>query len=544
MLAGAVTAGIYTTNSPSACQYIVNHSESHVVVCDGVKQLDKFLAIQRDIPTVKALVLYNEPCVPDGIASSIPIYTFESFLELGAGVSDAALQERMDAQRPGHCCSLIYTSGTTGDPKAVMISHDNVTWTASVLIDTFEKQFNVSMDQRQRIVSYLPLSHIAAQMLDLLLPACCGAQLFFAEPDALKGTLGMTLKEVRPTIFFGVPRVWEKIAEKMVELAAQNSGLKARIGAWAKSKGAMKTQLAQFGQSGGAPCGYSVANALVLHRVKQALGLDDCFACFTAAAPIKREIIEYFGSLDLPVFEFFGMSEVTGPQTLNFQGQWKIGTCGRSMPGVETRVVEDTEELVFRGRNVMMGYLKAEDQTRATIDEDGWLHSGDCGALDADAFMAVTGRIKELIITSGGENVPPLLIESCLKEELPLLSHAMVVGDQRKFLTALFTLRVDVDNDGNPTDNLDAKALSICKEIGSSATTVAEAKADPAVQAYLEQGLMRANTRATSHAQNVGKFAVLDDDFSAAGGELTATLKVRRQAVLRKYAVVIDAMYD
>ncbi|KAJ8524142.1 hypothetical protein ON010_g16976 [Phytophthora cinnamomi] len=225
------------------------------------------------------------------------------------------------------------------------------------------------------------------------------------------------------------------------------------------------------------------------------------------------------------------------------QGNWKISTCGRTIDGSETNVMPGTEELIFGGRNIMMGYLKGEQQTKDTIDEDGWLHSGDCGKIDEDGFMTITGRIKELIITAGGENVPPVIIEDTIKEELPLLSNVVAIGDRRKFLSALFTLRVKVDKEGHPTDALDEKALSIMKEIGSSATTVSEARADEKVKAYLDEGLKRANGRATSRAQNIGKYTVLDHDFSINGNELTPTLKLKRKVVYEKYESVIEGMY-
>uniref|UniRef100_A0AAV1UP22 AMP-dependent synthetase/ligase domain-containing protein n=1 Tax=Peronospora matthiolae TaxID=2874970 RepID=A0AAV1UP22_9STRA len=542
IFAGGVAAGIYTTNSPKACEYIVTHSDAGVVVCDGVSQLEKFLAIQDDIPKLKALVMWND-VVPEGIQSKVPVYSFDDFLKLGSNVKDETLQEVMDSQKPGNCCTLIYTSGTTGDPKAVMISHDNVVWIIMSVIDMLERNYNYTVTNNDRLVSYLPMSHVAAQLIDIWLPVCAGTQIFFAQPDALKGSLGVTLKEVRPTFFFGVPRVWEKIAEKMWSIAAQTHGIKKRIAAWAKDKAAQKTALAQYGNSGGAPCGFGVANAVVLMRVKEALGLDQCIASFSGAAPISREIVEYFGSLDLPVYEFFGQSECSGPQTCSMQGNWKIGTCGRTIDGAETKVVPGTDELIFGGRNIMMGYLKGEQQTKDAIDEEGWLHSGDCGGIDEDGFMTITGRIKELLITAGGENVPPVIIEETIKEELPLLSNAMVVGDRRKFLAAVFTLRVTVDKDGQPTDTLDEKALSIMKEIGSSAKTVKEARADEKVKMYLDAGLKRANGRATSRAQNVGKYVVLDHDFSIDSNELTPTLKLKRKVVHEKYESVIEDLY-
>ncbi|CAI5710147.1 unnamed protein product [Peronospora destructor] len=542
IFAGGVAAGIYTTNNPKACEFVAKHSDSGVVVCDGMPQLEKFLAVQKNLPKLKALVMWND-VVPEGIQSTVPVYSFEDFIELGKDIKDETLKDAMDSQKPGNCCTLIYTSGTTGDPKAVMISHDNVVFTIMSVIGMFERHFNHTMNSEDRLVSYLPMSHVAAQMIDIWLPICGGIQVYFAQPDALKGSLGVTLKEVRPTFFFGVPRVWEKIAEKMWSISAQTTGIKKRIAGWAMSKAAQKMALAQYGNSGGAPCGFGIANAVVLMRVKEALGLDQCIGSFSGAAPISREVIEYFGSLDLPVYEFFGQSETCGPQTCSMQGYWKIGTCGLTIDGLETKTVPDTDELIFSGRNIMMGYLKSEQQTKDTIDEEGWLHSGDCGKIDEDGFMTITGRIKELIITAGGENVPPVIIEDTVKEELPLLSNVMIVGDRRKFLAALFTLRVTADMEGHPTDTLDDKALSILKEIGSSATTVSEARADEKVKAYLDAGLKRANAHATSRAQNVGKYAVLEHDFSINGNELTPTLKLKRKIVHEKYESVIEDLY-
>lgn len=542
IFAGGVAAGIYTTNSPPACEYIVKHSDSAVVVCDGVKQLEKFLAIEKNLPKLKALVMWNDE-VPAGIQSTVPVYSFNDFVKLGANVADERLLQVMDSQRPGQCCTLIYTSGTTGDPKAVMISHDNLIWTIRSVMDMIKRSYSHEMNNTDRLVSYLPMSHIAAQLIDIWLPVCGGLQLYYAQPDALKGSLGHTLKEVRPTFFFGVPRVWEKIAEKMWEIGAQTTGIKRRIADWAKDKGKQKSEMAQYGKSGGVPCGFGVANAVVLMRVKEALGLDQCIAQFSGAAPISREVVDYFGTLDLPVYEFFGQSEATGPQTCSMRGSWKTATCGRTIDGSSTKVVPGTDEMIFSGRNIMMGYLKGEQQTKETIDEDGWLHSGDCGKIDEDGFMSITGRIKELIITAGGENVPPIIIEDTIKEEIPLVSNVMVVGDRRKFLASLFTLRVTVDSEGQPTDKLDAKALTILKEIGSSATTVAEAKTDPKVKEYLDAGLKRANARATSRAQNVGKYHILDTDFSIGGNELTPTLKLKRKVVHDKYEDVIDSLY-
>ncbi|KAG2784836.1 hypothetical protein Pcac1_g5172 [Phytophthora cactorum] len=340
-----------------------------------------------------AAVLWND-AVPEGIQSSVPVYTFEDFMELGKDVKDETLKEIMNSQKPGNCCTLIYTSGTNGDPKAVMISHDNVVWTVMTVLGMNKHSFN---DQ-------IPVS---------------GVEVYFAQPDALK--------EVCPACGRRLPR---------------------RCGRSRHRPHGHQESYRCLGEGqrcseDGASCGFGVANAVVLLRVKEALGLDQCIASFS-------------------------------------------DVCGRTIDGSETKVVPGTDELIFSGRNVMMGYLKREQQTKDMIDEAGWLHSGDCGKIDEDGFMSISGRIKELLITAGGENIPPVIVEDTIKEELPLLSNVMVIDDRRKLLSALFTLRVTEDNEGQPTDTLDEKALHVMKEIGSSATTVAEARADEKVKAYLD----------------------------------------------------------
>ncbi|KAF0700073.1 Aste57867_9392 [Aphanomyces stellatus] len=541
ILAGCVSAGVYTTSNPQSCHYIAEHSEARVVVCDGVAQLEKYVSMADKLPKLKALVIYND-VVPEGLSCSVPVYSFPDFMKLGRDVQDAVLERRMDAQKPGNCCSLIYTSGTTGNPKAVMLSHDNLTWTVEAVAKHYENT-GVVLNHECTTVSYLPLSHIAAQLFDMYLPMARGVQTYFAQPDALKGSLGTTLKEARPTFVFAVPRVWEKMMEKMISVGRGTKGAKKALVDWAKSVGMTKSKQAQFGKSGGTPCGYAIAQKLVFAKVRAALGMDRTKVMLSAAAPISPETVNFFAALDIPIFELFGQSECTGPTSFAVPGAWKIGTVGRPMEGTQMKVVDGTQELIYQGRNTMMGYLKSETATVETIDAQGWLHSGDCGKLDEDNFCMITGRIKELIITAGGENIPPVLLEDAIKEEIPLLSNVMAIGDRRKFLTAVLTLKVVVDADGNPTDQLDGNSLAIMKEIDSSATTVAQAKECAKVKAYIDKNLKKANGRAASRAQHIQKYHILDKDFSIAGDELTATLKLKRRIVMAKYEDVIEAMY-
>lgn len=429
-----------------------------------------------------------------------------------------------------------------------MISHDNVTWTTKNLLDNY-----MDVNHTERFVSFLPLSHIAAQIIDLHAPMYLGGATYFAQPDALKGSLTNTLKDAKPTIFFGVPRVWEKIQEKMVQIGRESTGIKKSLATWCKQLAAEKNRLAQYGNEGGAPCGYGCANSLVLTKIKEALGLECTKACFTAAAPIAPETLMYFASIDIPVYEVFGQSECTGPQTISYGGCWKIGYCGRPMLGTETKIAQDTKELCYRGRHIFMGYMYMPDKTEETIDSDGYLHSGDVAEFDDNhhpdipkpsGFMRITGRIKELIITAGGENIPPVLIENEVKAANVALSNVMVIGDRRKYLTMLVSLKCEVDPDtGAPTDKLAADSLFIGQQIGSSASTMSAAAKDPLWAKSIDDAMKTANSKTTSNAQIVQKWKMLPVDFSEKAGELTPTLKLKRSVVGEKYAELIDSLY-
>lgn len=553
IFAGGIAAGIYTTNLPEACKYITDHSRAQVVVVEGNKQLAKYVSIASSLANLKVIVVWGEP-VDASIASKfsgVRVCTFEEFMAIGEqnGVSDEEIERRQMSVKPGNCSTLIYTSGTTGPPKAVMISHDNVTWTTKVLLDSY-----LHVNHTDKIISYLPLSHIAGQVIDLHVPMYLGACTYFCQPDALKGSLTLTMRDVRPSIFFGVPRVWEKIQEKMVQMGRENTGIKKFLGNWAKSIGMDHTKRSQFGAGGGTPCGYSCANALILSKIKEGLGLDNCKGCFTAAAPIAPETLWYFGSLDIPVYEVFGQSECTGPHTVSYPGCWKIGTCGRPMLGTESRIAPGTQELCYRGRHIFMGYMYDMEKTMETIDDEGYLHSGDVGEFDNDrdprvlvgpaGFMRITGRIKELIITAGGENVPPVLIENEVKAAMVAISNVMVIGDKRKFLSMILSLKVEVDPEsGAPTDKLAADSLFVGNNIGSSAKTLSEAAQCEKWIKYINEGTKIANSKTTSAAQIVQKWKMLPVDFSEKAGDLTPTLKLKRNVVAAKYADLIDSIY-
>lgn len=546
ILAGGFAVGIYTTNSPEACQYIAENSKANIIVVENHKQLQKILQIEDQLPHLKAIIQYK-----DTLKEKRPnLYSWAEFMELGRDDPDGPLDAIISSQKPNQCCTLIYTSGTTGQPKGVMLSHDNITWTA---LSTGKHVQLKDADQSQEVVvSYLPLSHIAAQMVDIWVVMRVGGATYFAQPDALKGSLVNTLKEVRPTAFMGVPRVWEKMQEKMKSVGAKSSAVRRKVAAWAKDVG-LQTNLTKMNQNaaaGRAPLSYQVAKKLVFKKVRKALGLDRCNKCYTGAAPITKDTLEFFLSLDIPLYELYGMSESTGPHTISKPEAFRLTSCGKEIPGCKTKLHRPDEEgngeICFLGRHVFMGYLSAPDKTQEAIDEDGWLHSGDLGKHDEGGFLFITGRIKELIITAGGENVPPVPIEDAVKEAVPLISNAMLIGDKRKFLTMLLTIKCQVNTEtGDPEDELTPEAVELCRKLGSNATRVSEVAGgrDRAVHAAIQDGINRVNEKATSNAQRIQKWVVLDRDFSVGGGELGPTMKLKRPVVQKMYKDQIDNFY-
>uniref|UniRef100_A0A3B4G5A1 long-chain-fatty-acid--CoA ligase n=2 Tax=Haplochromini TaxID=319058 RepID=A0A3B4G5A1_9CICH len=380
-------------------------------------------------------------------------------------------------------------------------------------------------------------------MVDIWIAMKIGGVTYFAQPDALKGSLVDTLKEARPTAFMGVPRVWEKMQEKMKAVGAKSSTVRRKVAAWAKDVGLNSAP-------GSAPVSYHVAKKLVFKKVRKALGLDRCTKCYTGAAPITKDTLEFFLSLNIPLCELYGMSESSGPHTISRHDAFKLTSCGIELPGCKTKLHNKDEEgngeICFWGRHVFMGYLNMPDKTEEALDAEGWLHSGDLGKQDENGFLFITGRIKELIITAGGENIPPVPIEDAVKEAVPLISNAMLVGDKRKFLSMLLTIKCQVNPDtGDPQDELTPEAVELCRQLGSKATRVSEISGgrDPAVNAAIQEGIKRVNEKSTSNAQRIQKWVVLDRDFSVGGGELGPTMKLKRPVVMKMYKEQIDNCY-
>lgn len=301
----------------------------------------------------------------------------------------------------------------------------------------------------------------------------------------------------------------------------------------------------------GSSFGYKVAKYLVFNKVHESLGLDRCTTFVTAAAPLSPDIKKFFLSLDIPIVDAFGMSEASGAHTLSIYPKFSLDSAGELLTGTETMFGGSVSpngpgEIMMRGRHVFMGYLNDEAKTKDTIDEEGWLHSGDIGRVDSNNLLYITGRIKELLITAGGENVAPVVIEQAVQAELLHVGYAILIGDRRKFLSILLTLKAKVNSEtGDALDDLDTEARKWVASLGSTATKISEIvnSKDPAVHKAIEDGIKRANKHAISNAQKIQKFAILPIDFSVNSGELGPTLKIKRNVVYEKYKDIIEDFY-
>jgi long-chain acyl-CoA synthetase len=501
MAVGAMPAGIYPTSTPDECAYVLEHSGSPVVLVQNEEQLVKVLERWGDLPALRHVVLMR------GASSEVDnVLTWNEFIERGADVQIDAVEERLAALGPRDGATLIYTSGTTGRPKAVVLPHEALVSTAQAI-----KSF-IDAGMSDLAISYLPLSHIAEQLVTIQTPALTGHTIYY-EPDIYR--LAESLKEVRPTIFFAVPRVWEKFYAAVSGKLGEASGMKAAIAKRAQAVGRDHTAVLNRGEEPGGMTGFQFGlfDRLVYSKVKEAMGLDRSRFLFSGAAPLAPSIAEFFSGFGMQILNIYGQSENTAGSAYNRPDRNRYGSVGPAFPGTELRIADDGEILV-RGPCVFLGYLHDAEATAQTLDADGWLHTGDVGYIDDDGFLFITDRKKDVIITAGGENVTPSLIEMMLQTN-PLVSIAVVIGDRRPYLTALISV------DPEATEGMDAEDV----RAGVQAA-VDEVNADQ------------------SRVRQLKRFIILERPLSIEGGELTPTLKVKRKVVREHFAEEIEAMYS
>eukprot|EP00924_Labyrinthula_sp_SR-Ha-C_P014795 snap_masked-scaffold_43-processed-gene-1.90-mRNA-1 protein AED:0.02 eAED:0.02 QI:0/-1/0/1/-1/1/1/0/768 len=582
ILAGGKGAGLYPTDTPDIVQYKADHSNSSIAVVQNLDGMKKFTEVMDNLPYLKAIICYEADPGADvvtGDGRTIQTFKWEDFLKLGTDADRTELEARMKGVEPANCACLIYTSGTTGMPKAVMVSNDSMVYVAASAM-TVSKVIGMKKGT-ERVISYLPLSHIAGLMIDLIVPIIVTANhgglranfcTHFARSYDLKlGTLVDRLKTVQPTMFLGVPRVWEKIMEKLKAVGASTKGIAKSISTYAKKRGTAYTSTRQLGGSGSKPKSMMVAN-LILGAIKKKLGLNKCKFMFSGAAPLTLETLEYFGSIGININEVYGMSETTGVVSWSTDEFHVWGSVGFEIPGTEVKIIrpdgteapaakdlfnateEEQGEICFRGRGMMMGYLANERlgadhvkeitaKNEGAIDKNGFIHSGDKGTRDARGMIKITGRYKELIIGAGGENIAPVPIEDELKRICPILSNVMMIGNKRKFNTMVVTLKAIGASGELPGGNdLAPPALG-----AGTAKTITEAMSDKAIIDMITAAIKTVNNTQSvvpSNAAKVQKFTILPRDFSVQTGELTATLKLKRSVAEEEFTPIIDKMYE
>jgi len=555
ILAGGVTAGVYATNKSDLCEHVVANCDAKVIVVEDEQQLQKYKNVKST--ALKCFVVWNRTKEIIQSDYAAPVYSWDEFIKKGEDVPEEKVEKRIKKQTPDQACSIIYTSGTTGKPKGAVLTHDNLTWTAAVAGRCF------GMHDKHQGVSYLPLSHVAAQQLDCMVPITCGSTVDIAPNDALKGNnLKQYIVATRPTYFLAVPRVWEKFKEGIEAKVKEASFLKQqlfKVSSWIgkkigpdlhfltrKKKSSSLTLLERIRYAFSSSIMFLLGK-IIYTPIKKAMGLDRCELAVNGAGALNPEVVRFFAGLNIHIVDLFGLSETSGPTTAPNQNGSIEGSCGGRLPGVEVKIGDPDEngegEILVKGRNVFKEYLNNQAATQEVIDNGGYFHTGDRGKLDADGNLFITGRIKELIKTSGGENIPPLRIEDKIKSELPIVSQAVVIGEGKNYLTCLLTLQTELDIEGNPTTKLAPAVIQKLRTLGSKATTLQEAAIDQIAQDFLMAGIKRANMQADSQAQVIQKMTMLPEDFSVANGMMTATLKLKRYAITKKYENQINQMY-
>ena len=506
-LTGAVAVPIYQTSSPVEVAYVLAHSGARAVVCENTAQLDKVVTVRDDCPALEHVVTIE----PTGEAPSI-----EDLRARAGEVDQAEIDQRVAASAPGDVATIVYTSGTTGPPKGCMLTHAN-------LLATMEMyDLRLELPGSAVVFVFLPLAHVLARITQMV-GLDVGATLAYWSGDPAK--LLDDIAAAQPTHFPSVPRVFEKIHTKALAGVEDAGGPRQRLFEWAVGVGRRTALARRTGRTGPLlRAQHAVADRLVFSKVRALFG-GRLELAMTGAAPIAVDVLEFFEACGLLVLEGYGMTETCAAATLNTPGAYRFGTVGRPLPGSEIGIADDGE-ILMRGPHIFPGYYNDPTATAATFDGD-WLRSGDLGSVDADGFLHITGRKKDLIITSSGKNITPANIESALRESR-WISQAVVYGDDRPYLVALLTL------DPEEVPAL-AEHLGIDPDVPAMAT-------DERVRAVLQEAVDEVNAR-FARIEQIKRFDVLDHDLAQAAGELTPTLKVKRAVVTERYADRFAALY-
>jgi long-chain acyl-CoA synthetase len=520
--AGGTSVGVYPTNPSAELEYILTHSQARFLVSEDQEQVDKALAVADRCPDLERIIVID----PKGLRhyEDPRLITYEEVAEAGRRTytEDPKAFDRVTSERtPDEIGMIVYTSGTTGPPKGAMLSQRNL----AAAVATGQTFWQGSPDDR--ILSYLPLCHVAEKILTLFLCIGSGASANFAESI---DTVQDNLREIEPTIFLGVPRIWEKMAATIQIKMQDASRLKrANFQIWMK----VGRRLADvwLARGGRYPMGWSLVYLvgwLFLYRsLQRKLGLAKCHTPVSGAAPIAPDILRFFHGIGIHIREGWGQTESGGAGTFTPTGDFRLGTVGTPIPGIEIKIADDGE-ILLRSPTVFAGYFRNEEATRQTIGPDGWLHTGDVGHIDEGGHLHITDRKKDIIITAGGKNLSPSEIENKLKTS-PYIREAAVIGDQRKFVSALIGIELDPVADW-------------AQRKGLAFTTYADLAGKSEVRELVGEEVRKAN-HDLAQVEQIKAFRLLPKELDHEGGELTATQKVKRNVLVERFSELVEEMY-
>jgi long-chain acyl-CoA synthetase len=525
----ATTVGLYPTNPPPEVAYLLSHSGARVLIAEDQEQVDKALEVLDEVPDLEKIV-YLEPRGIRYRYSDPKLMSWDDFLALGAQHRESdpdAVNRRMTEATGDDVMTMVYTSGTTGPPKGAMLAVSNVEYSIKVLVEGggFTSPPPSPSDV---MLSYLPLCHVAERIFTTWFSASAGIQVHFAESIE---TVQANLREVQPTILFGVPRIWEKLLAGVQIRIDQATWFKRVFGRfWLSVADNIAETLIRTGgrHTVGSRMRYAVGWLFYFRALQDRIGVRKVRHATSGAAPIAPEVLRFFMGIGVPMHEVYGMTENTAIATANRPGRVKLGTVGEPHPGIELRIDETTGEILTRHPGTFAGYWKNPEATAKTIDSDGWLHTGDVGEWVDGTYVKITDRMKDLIITAGGKNVAPSEIENALKAS-PYIKEAIVIGDRRPYLTALIGIELDTVGHWAQVRKL---PYTTYRDLGEKKEVC-----------VLVQSIIDTVNARFATVEQIKKFAMLTKELDHEDGELTATQKVKRKAIATMFAEQVEGMY-
>jgi long-chain acyl-CoA synthetase len=517
---GGVTVGIYTTDSPNQVEYVVGHSGSKFYIAEDEEQLDKILEVRENLPHLEKIIVMDM----EGLRhfSDPMVMSFDELLELGKSLDQRdpdLFKKLLQVPQSNDLAILIYTSGTTGPPKGAMLSHRNI-----IAVMAMQDEAYPGYDDDE-LLSFLPLCHIAQRVASAYNPLQVGYTINFVEE---LDTVPENIREISPTFFFAVPRIWEKFYSGLILRLKDSTRLEKLAFKWAIAIG---NKVSDYKLNLKEPPIYlkalfKLAEWTVLKNLKKFIGLDRVRLCLSGAAPISPDLLKFYHSLGIDMREVYGQTENCGPTSAHFENDVKFGTVGKPLPGAQIRIAED-DEILLKGPHVFMGYFNDPEKTAETI-VDGWLHTGDVGKFDEDGHLIITDRKKDIIITSGGKNITPSEIENQLKFS-PYINDAVVIGDGRKYLTAL--IMIDDEN-----------VMKYAQDHRIPFTTYASLTKSPEIIKLINREVEEVNKK-FARVETIKKFSLIDIQLTTDDDEITPTMKLKRKFVNEKFKDIIESMY-